>query len=88
MKSRGRFQETEYTGSGTYPTSWLTFPEQNGIEVRRGDPGENIPGKNIVIPEKFDRLGVKDMAIDAIYQAVLLHLPELLGQHLLGNARD
>jgi hypothetical protein len=66
MKSRGRFRGTECTGSGKYPTSRLTFLEQNGIEVRMGDQGENIPAKNIVTPEKFNRPGVKDMAVDAV----------------------
>jgi len=54
-------QETEYTGAGKHPMPQLTFAKQNGIEVRRGNPSENIPGKNIVIPESFDQLTGKDV---------------------------
>jgi hypothetical protein len=59
-------QETEYTGAGKHPTSQLTFAKQNGIDVRRGDPKENIPGKNIVIPEEFEQLSINDIDLDAL----------------------
>ncbi|HZU85844.1 MAG TPA: 2-amino-4-oxopentanoate thiolase subunit OrtB [Anaerolineaceae bacterium] len=52
-------QETEYTGAGKHHNSQLSFARKNGIEVRRGDPKENVPGKTIVIPERLDQvLGV------------------------------
>lgn len=54
-------QETEYTGAGKHPMPQLTFARQNGIEVRRGDSRENIPGKNIVIPERIDQIYLKDI---------------------------
>lgn len=56
-------QETEYTGAGKHHNSQLAFARQNGIEVRRGDPQENIPGKAIVIPERLDQVWgkVQDM---------------------------
>ncbi len=56
-------QETEYTGAGKHHNSQLAFARQNGIEVRRGDPQENIPGKAIVIPERLDQVRgkVQDM---------------------------
>ncbi len=56
-------QETEYTGAGKHHNSQLSFARQNGIEVRRGDPIDNVPGKTIVIPERLDQvLGrVQDM---------------------------
>ncbi len=53
-------QETEYTGAGKHPMPQLTFARNNGIEVRRGNPGESIPGKSIVIPERIDQIAVKD----------------------------
>lgn len=31
-----------------------------GIEVRRGNPRENIPGKRIVIPTSFDQLSYEE----------------------------
>jgi cystathionine beta-synthase len=44
-------QETEYTGAGKHHNSQLAFARRNGIEVRRGDPRDNVPGERIVIPQ-------------------------------------
>ncbi|MBR7088812.1 MAG: hypothetical protein IKI38_05600, partial [Mogibacterium sp.] len=43
--------ETEYTGAGKHIQPQLTFARENGIEIRFGDPKEDIPGKNIILPE-------------------------------------
>ena len=59
-------QETEYTSAGKLPSSQLTFAKENGIEVRRGNPKENIPGKTIVIPESVDQVEVEDFDIEKI----------------------
>jgi len=57
-------QETEYTGAGKHPTSQLTFASNNGIDVRRGDPSEDQPGKNIIIPERFSQIRVNDIDLN------------------------
>lgn len=49
-------QETEYTGAGKHQNAQLSFARENGIEVRRGNPEENVPGKTIVIPERLDQV--------------------------------
>lgn len=54
-------QETEYTGAGKHPQAQLDFARRNGIEVRVGDPRENVPGKSIVIPEDFSQLHVTEV---------------------------
>ncbi len=56
-------QETEYTGAGKHHNSQLSFARENGVEVRRGDPADNVPGKAIVIPEVLDQVRgkVQDM---------------------------
>jgi len=64
-------QETEYTGAGKHPTAQLTFARDNGIEVRRGDPRENVPGKSIVIPAHPGQLGVVDIDLDPIRRSYL-----------------
>lgn len=53
-------QETEYTGAGKHPMPQLTFARKNGIEIRRGHPSENVPGKNIVIPENIGQITAHD----------------------------
>ncbi|MCT4562925.1 MAG: 2-amino-4-oxopentanoate thiolase subunit OrtB [Maledivibacter sp.] len=57
-------QETEYTGAGKHPTAQLTFAKENGIEVRRGNPNEEIPGKSIVIPNSFDQIEAREINLD------------------------
>jgi cysteine synthase len=59
-------QETEYTGAGKHPQAQLTFARKNGIEVRRGDPSESLPGKSIVIPAHPAQIRVKDLDLDHI----------------------
>lgn len=56
-------QETEYTGAGKHHNRQLSFARENGIDVRVGDPRENVPGKSIVIPERLDQVRgmVQDM---------------------------
>jgi 2-amino-4-ketopentanoate thiolase beta subunit len=49
-------QETEYTGAGKHPIPQLEFAKNNGIEVYRGSPQNNVPGKNIIIPEHPDQI--------------------------------
>jgi cysteine synthase len=59
-------QETEYTGAGKHPTAQLDFARQMGIEVRRGDPRDQIPGERIIIPEHPSQLRVADLDMDTM----------------------
>jgi cysteine synthase len=59
-------QETEYTGAGKHHNSQLAFARQNGIQVRRGDPRENVPGVAIVIPERLDQVWGKVQDMDRL----------------------
>jgi hypothetical protein len=59
-------QETEYTGAGKHHNSQLSFARENGIEVRRGDPKDNVPGKAIVIPERLDQVWGKVQDIERL----------------------
>lgn len=43
-------QETEYTGAGKHLQPQLSFARENGIEILRGNPMEEIPGENIILP--------------------------------------
>lgn len=54
-------QETEYTGAGKHPSAQLTFAKENGIEVRRGNPVEEVPGKSIIIPEDMSQISAVDI---------------------------
>jgi cystathionine beta-synthase len=59
-------QETEYTGAGKHHNSQLSFARENGIEVRRGDPGESVPGKSIIIPEHLSQVAGKIQDMDKL----------------------
>lgn len=44
-------QETEYTGAGKHINPQLTFARENGIKILIGDPSEEVPGQNIILPK-------------------------------------
>ncbi|WP_116112062.1 2-amino-4-oxopentanoate thiolase subunit OrtB [Austwickia chelonae] len=49
-------QETEYTGAGKHPLAQLAFARDMGVEVRVGDPAEEVPGRSIVLPDHPSRI--------------------------------
>jgi cystathionine beta-synthase len=59
-------QETEYTGAGKHHNSQLAFARRHGIEVRRGDPKDNVPGKAIVIPDTLEQVWGKPQDMDRL----------------------
>lgn len=75
-------QETEYTGAGKHINPQLSFARQNGIEIRFGDPKDEIPGKNIILPSHPSLIQVTDLDLDhmrrsRIKRAVGTHKDEL-----------
>jgi cysteine synthase len=66
-------QETEYTGAGKHPLAQLNLARQMGIEVSRGDPGDNQPGKRIVIPTHPAQITTVDVDLYHIRQSYLQH---------------
>lgn len=59
-------QETEYTGAGKHILPQLTFAKENGIEIKIGDPMEEIPGKNIVLPKNPELIDIKELDLNSI----------------------
>lgn len=57
-------QETEYTGAGKHINPQLTFARENGIEIKIGDPSEEIPGKNIIFPKDPSYLKINELDLD------------------------
>ncbi|MDO4567738.1 MAG: 2-amino-4-oxopentanoate thiolase subunit OrtB [Clostridia bacterium] len=75
-------QETEYTGAGKHINPQLWFARQNGIDIRFGDPSQEVPGESIVLPAHPSLLSVADVDMDhlrrsAIKNAVGSKLDEL-----------
>ncbi|MGE5631223.1 MAG: 2-amino-4-oxopentanoate thiolase subunit OrtB [Caulobacteraceae bacterium] len=57
-------QETEYTGAGKHPMPQLSFAKENGIEVMFGEPDEEVPGKNIILPTHPSKIKVRDFDLN------------------------
>ncbi len=64
-------QETEYTGAGKHQNAQLSFAKQMGIDVRRGNPLDNIAGKNIVIPETLSQVQGHMQSLDKLKRSYL-----------------
>ncbi|MHC1723448.1 MAG: 2-amino-4-oxopentanoate thiolase subunit OrtB [Aminipila sp.] len=43
--------ETEYTGAGKHVQPQLSFARENGVEVLFGDPKDEKPGVNVILPK-------------------------------------
>lgn len=63
--------ETEYTGAGKHIQPQLDFARENGIEIFFGDPKEDVPGKNIVLPDDPGLFRVKDMDLDKLRKSLI-----------------
>ena len=71
-------QETEYTGAGKHPLAQLNLARRMGIEVVRGDPTDNEPGKRIVIPVEPSQIRVVDVDLANVRRSYLRHVFESL----------
>ncbi|MBR0135164.1 MAG: PLP-dependent lyase/thiolase [Clostridia bacterium] len=80
-------QETEYTGAGKHINPQLSFARQNGIDIHFGDPKDEIPGKNIILPAHPSLIQVTDLDLDhmrrsRIKRAVGTHKDELTDEDI------
>ncbi len=64
-------QETEYTGAGKHPLAQLELARRIGVEVVRGHPRQNEPGKRIAIPEHPSQIEVVDVDLDRVRRSYL-----------------
>ena len=66
-------QETEYTGAGKHLQPQLTFARRNGIELKFGDPAEEVAGQNIIFPAKPSLLKARDADLDHMCRSLIRH---------------
>lgn len=57
-------QETEYTGAGKHPMPQLSFAKNNGIEIKFGNPDDEIPGTNIIFPDHPSLIKTRDFSLE------------------------
>ena len=63
--------ETEYTGAGKHFQPQLDFARENGIEIFFGNPDQDVPGKNIVLPENPGVFKVKELSLDKMRKSLI-----------------
>ena len=63
--------ETEYTGAGKHIQPQLDFARENGIEIVFGDPKDDVPGKNIVLPADPSLFKVKELDLDKMRKSLI-----------------
>ncbi len=64
-------QETEYTGAGKHIQPQLSFARDNGIEIIIGDPKDEIPGKNIILPSHPSLIKANDANLDNMRRSLI-----------------
>ena len=64
-------QETEYTGAGKHIMPQLTFAKENGIEIMVGNPKDEIPGKNIILPQDPSFLSIEELDLNKIKKSYI-----------------
>ena len=73
-------QETEYTGAGKHIQSQLSFARQNGIDIKFGNPADEVCGENIILPSCPSLIAPKDISMDYLRKSTiknhLARLPE------------
>ncbi|MCL6450434.1 MAG: PLP-dependent lyase/thiolase [Acetobacteraceae bacterium] len=79
-------QETEYTGAGKHPYAQLTFARENGVDVRRGDPEEQVPGRSIVIPWEPSQIRARPLSLARLRASYLRNAVQRYG--LKGVSRE
>lgn len=64
-------QETEYTGAGKHIQPQLSFARENGIEIKFGNPVDQIPGVNIILPKHPRMIQAIDLDMDKIRKSLV-----------------
>jgi cysteine synthase len=66
-------QETEYTGAGKHHQAQLSFARNRGIEIFFGNPEDEIPGKNIILPSSVDKIKTQDIDLQKMKESYIIN---------------
>ena len=78
-------QETEYTGAGKHIVPQLTFAKKNGIKMLRGNPMDEIPGENIILPQEPSYLQVDNKDLNDYRRSLIKNTVKLLKEKEVGQ---
>lgn len=63
--------ETEYTGAGKHIQPQMDFARENGIEIKFGDPKDDKPGSNIILPANPGLIKCKEADLDHFRRSLI-----------------
>jgi 2-amino-4-ketopentanoate thiolase beta subunit len=72
-------QETEYTGAGKHILPQLSFAKKNGIEVKFGNPDEEVPGQTIIMPEHPSSIKARFSDMNKLKKSYIKHSVNRIG---------
>ncbi|MFO7611061.1 MAG: 2-amino-4-oxopentanoate thiolase subunit OrtB [Clostridia bacterium] len=78
-------QETEYTGAGKHVRPQLGFAKSMGVEVKIGDPRDEICGKNIILPAEPGMIKAVDLDMVALRRKYIKNAIQNFSNELSDN---
>ncbi len=72
-------QETEYTGAGKHVQPQLSFARDNGIDIKFGNPQEEVPGETIILPEHPNLIKAVDLDMVKIRKSLIKNAVNQIG---------
>lgn len=78
-------QETEYTGAGKHINPQLSFARENGIEIEIGDPIDEIPGQNIILPKDPSYINLDQLDLNKIKRSYIRNAIETLDSKFISE---
>jgi exoribonuclease II len=67
-------QETEYTGAGKHQQAQLSFARNMGIKIQFGNPQDEIPGTNIILPTSSSLIKTNDLNLNDIRRSLIKNM--------------
>lgn len=64
-------QETEYTGAGKHINPQLSFAKDNGVDIKVGNPEDEIPGENIILPKDPSLIKARNLDLEKIKKSYI-----------------
>ena len=64
-------QETEYTGAGKTVGPQLSFARDNGVEIKFGNPQDEVPGESIILPDCPSMIKVVDLDLNKLRKSLV-----------------
>ncbi|WP_129597623.1 2-amino-4-oxopentanoate thiolase subunit OrtB [Anaerophilus nitritogenes] len=78
-------QETEYTGAGKHVQPQLSFARDNGIDIKFGNPRDEVPGQNIILPEHPRLIQAQEVDLNKLRRSYINHCIDDYGQKEISN---